>query len=151
MPASPVTNRSPPAPALAASTAPAALASSAPLPARAAVRAELATAARPARPPHHCSRTPPLSRGDPLNAPPLRHFGRVFVDLSNDGEGGPDGSLRVVFVGDGRAEQREHAVAGEILDRAAESFDGLDDPRHGLAHDEADLLRVQPLRQRRRA
>ena len=54
-----------------------------------------------------------------------------------DRERGADGALRVVLVRDGRAEDRHHGVADELLDRAAEALElraharvvGLEEPR----------------------
>ena len=54
-------------------------------------------------------------------------------------------------MGHRRSEQREDAVPGQVLDRAAERLDHVHDPGHRLAHDELDLLRVEAFAERGRA
>jgi hypothetical protein len=53
-------------------------------------------------------------------------------------------------VGGGCAEEGQDAVAGEILDRAAELLDRVHHPAHGLADHQARLLRIEFLGDRRR-
>ena len=96
------------------------------------------------RPEHHRPGVDPDPHGKAFDAPSLGDLVRVGGDLLGDGESSPDGPLGVVLVRDRRAEQRQHAVAGQILHRAAETLDGVDDPGDGLAHDQADLFRVEP-------
>ena len=60
-------------------------------------------------------------------------------------------ALGVVFVGGRRTEQGEHPVAREVLHRPAEPLDGVHHPRDRVADQEADLLGVEPLAERRRS
>jgi hypothetical protein len=54
-------------------------------------------------------------------------------------------------VGDRGAEQCEHAIAGEVLDRAAERLDGVDHPPDRAAEDLSGVLGIEPLREPGRA
>src|SRR2546427_356449 len=56
-----------------------------------------------------------------------------------------DRALRIVLVRGGCAEEREHAVAGEVFDRAAVVLDRVDDPGHRLADDQLHLLGIELL------
>ena len=54
-------------------------------------------------------------------------------------------------MGGRRAEQRQHAVAGQILDGAAEALDRVHHPGDRVADHEAHLLGVELLAERGRA
>src|SRR5262249_42975026 len=58
---------------------------------------------------------------------------------------------RIVLVRDRRAEEREHAVAGELRHRAAEALDLLAHQPHDLVEEELRPLRAERLRDARRA
>ena len=55
------------------------------------------------------------------------------------------GSPSVVLVGDRSAEERHHAVAGELVDRALESVDGPHENREDTIEDAMPLLGVKAL------
>ena len=78
------------------------------------------------------TRTPNPSRPNARSTSPAYR-----VDLLDDPERGAHGALGVVLVGRRRAEQREHAVAGQVLDGAAERLDRADHARDGVADDRA--------------
>ena len=88
---------------------------------------------------------------EPLDAPRGRDLARVGGDVLRDPDRRAHGALGVVLVGDGGAEQRQDAVAGQVLHRSPERLDGVDDPGDRLADDQLDLLGVQPLAERRGA
>ncbi len=85
---------------------------------------------------------------EPLDAPGPGDFCAVGADVPGDLQGRQDRPFGVVLVRRGRAEQGQHAVAGQVLDGPAERLDRPDDAGHGLAHDEPDLLGVEPFAQR---
>ena len=61
-------------------------------------------------------------------------------------------ALGVVLVRDRRAEDRDDRVADELLDRAAVALELVRAAARGTAREQrADVLRVEPLRPRRRA
>ncbi len=51
----------------------------------------------------------------------------IFFQLVLDVEGGVDGALRIIFVGDGRAEEGQDAITEELGDRAVVAADGFAD------------------------
>ena len=53
----------------------------------------------------------------------LAELGALLVQAAADAEGRQDGTTGVIFVRDRRAEEREEAVATEVVDRAAEPID----------------------------
>ena len=76
-------------------------------------------------PPGRRQRDKRLPGGD---ANPYRQAARSgglvqLLDGLQDAQAGPDGPLRVVLVGDRRAEHRHHRVADELLDGAPEPLD----------------------------
>ena len=68
-----------------------------------------------------------------------------------DGECRADGALGVVLVCHGRAEERHHRIADELLHRAAETLELGPDPLVVAGEQRADVLRVEALRLGRRA
>src|SRR5207244_464037 len=86
-----------------------------------------------------------------LRAPAAPHLARVLVHLGDDAKGAPHATFGVVLSGRRRAEEREYAVAREILDVPIEGLDLPDDPRHSLADHELHILGIEPLGERRRA
>ncbi len=58
-------------------------------------------------------------------------------------QGAQAGSERVVVVGDRYAEDRQHRIAGELLDRAAEMDDGMGKVRQSAVDSGADLLGIE--------
>ena len=68
-----------------------------------------------------------------------------------NGERGADGSLRIVLVRDGCAEQRHHRVADELLDRAAVALELRANTLVVGPEDRLHVLRVHRLRLRREA
>jgi hypothetical protein len=74
----------------------------------------------------------------------------VLGDPALDLQPCQDGTLGVVLVGDRGSEQCEDAVAGYVLHGPAELLDDLGHLSDGLADDLADVLRVEPLAERRR-
>jgi hypothetical protein len=91
----------------------------------------------------------PDADAEPGDVPSALDLAGVLLDLVPDADRGADGTLRVVLVRGRRAEEREHPVAGEILDRAAERLDRGDDPRDRLADDQLQLLGIEPFGERR--
>ena len=84
--------------------------------------------------------------------PHARSTSRAYSAISSDDlQRRAHRALGVVLVRDRRAEQREHAVAREVLDGAAERFDRPDHARHGVADDELQLLGIQAFAERGRA
>lgn len=69
----------------------------------------------------------------------------ILGDLVDHLQRGPDRSFRIVLVRHRCAEQRQYAVAREILDRPAEALDHADDPGDRVADDHLQLLGVEPL------
>ena len=88
---------------------------------------------------------------EPRDAPAAFDFSAVGVHLLHDPQRRAQRALGVVLVRDRCAEEGEDAVAGEILDVAAEPIDVGDDAGDRFADDELDLFRVEPLGERRRA
>ena len=70
-------------------------------------------------------------------------------DRVSDGERRTDRSLRVVAVGDRRAEHPDDRVSDELLDHAAEGLDLAADRIVVRPQSRLDVLRVAPLRERR--
>ena len=66
-----------------------------------------------------------------------------------DGESGADGSLGIVLVGDGSAEQRHDRVADELLDRASVALQLGAKASVVRAEERLHVLRVHRLRLRR--
>jgi hypothetical protein len=100
-------------------------------------------------PDDHQAGMDPDADAEPGDVPSALDLAGVLVDLVPNADRGADGTLRVVLVRGRRAEQREHPVTGEILDRAAERLDRGDDPRDGLADDQLQLLGIEPFGERR--
>ena len=90
------------------------------------------------------------AHAEALEAPGRGDLAGICGDVLRDAHGGTQRPLGVVLVRDGGAEQRQDAVAGQVLDRSAEGLDRVHDARHGLADDELDLLGVQPFAEGRR-
>ena len=92
--------------------------------------------------------------GDPrpdVDVVGLAHVGAVALERALDGEAGADCPFAVVLVGDGRAEDREQPVAGELRDGAVVALDlGRDEPHH-LVEEVLRPLRAQRLADRGRA
>ena len=72
--------------------------------------------------------------------------GIQLVDGGAHSERRAHGALRVVTVGDGRAEDGHDCVADELLDRAAEALDLGPDAGVVRPQDRADVLRIEPFR-----
>ena len=53
-------------------------------------------------------------------------------------------AMRVVLVGDRRAEERHHAVAEELVDGALVRVDGGEDDLEASVHDLVDVLGIEP-------
>ena len=66
-------------------------------------------------------------------------------------EGRVAGPLRVILMGDGRAEERHAAVPGELIDVALEAFDGVAEDAEEALHDLRPRLRVELFRELHRA
>ena len=77
--------------------------------------------------------------------------GVQLVDRAADGERRSNGSLRIVLVRDRRAEQRDHRVADELLDRAAEALQLGSEADVVGREPRSDVLRVHVLGLRGRA
>ena len=60
----------------------------------------------------------------------------------------PERARRVVFMGDGGAEERHHAIAEELVDGALVAMDRGEDDFEGAVHDAVDVLGIEPLRHR---
>ncbi len=73
------------------------------------------------------------------------------ADVVDDAQTRADRALGVVLVRARRTEQREDAVAGEILHGAPERLDRHDHASDGIADHELELLGVEPLTEGRRA
>ena len=80
---------------------------------------------------------------EPVDPPAPADLVGELPHLLHDPQAGEERAFGVVLVRDGRAEEREHAVAGEVLDRAAERLDRTDDPADGVADHELQLLRLE--------
>ncbi len=78
------------------------------------------------------------------------HLEGIRPQLVRDLQRGAQRAFRIVFVRRRRTEQREHAVARQILDGAAEVLDGVHHPGHGVADDEPYLLGIELLAERGR-
>ena len=76
--------------------------------------------------------------------------GKLAVARLDDRHRGADRALRVVLVGDGYTEDREHGVPGELLDLPAVRVDVLLDPFEEACHPPACDLRVVGGDERRR-
>ena len=66
-------------------------------------------------------------------------------DRSMQFEGGGDGALRVVAMGERHAEDRHDLVADELIDDATAALDDRRGVGHDTGHDRFDFLRVQRL------
>ena len=83
-------------------------------------------------------------------ASPVRIPARISIpgprsaDSVDQVEGGPDGPLSVVLLGDRRAPQRHDRVADELLDDPAVAGDDLADGREVATLELPHLLRVAP-------
>ena len=83
------------------------------------------------------------AHAEPGHTPGGLDLARVLGDLLHDLQRRAHGALGVVLVRGGGAEQRQHAVSREVLDRPSERFDGPDHARQGVADDDLQLLRIQ--------
>jgi hypothetical protein len=90
------------------------------------------------------------SNREAVDAPARLDLRAVRGHLVGDSETGANGPLRIVLVGHRRSEEREDPVAGEILDRAAQSLNGGQHPGDRLADDQPHFLGVEPLPERGR-
>ena len=61
------------------------------------------------------------------------------------------GALGVIFVGDRRSEERHDPVPEELVDRALVPVDLGQHQLESPGHERMHVLRIQPLRQRRKA
>ncbi len=110
-------------------------------------RGVLDPVAGPHRAHHDRTRLDADAHAEALDAPAAVDLTSEFLDLAHDSEPGPDRSLGIVFVRHGCAEECEDAVAGEVLDDAAERLDGSHHAGHSIGHDELQVLGVQALAQ----
>ncbi len=60
-----------------------------------------------------------------------------------DGQRRAQCAVRVILVGDGRAEESHHAVAQELVDRPVVAMDRAQDQGEGPVHDAVHLLGVE--------
>ena len=74
-----------------------------------------------------------------------RDHGDPHAEPLAQGERSADGSLRVVLVGAGRAERRQHGAAGGALERPAEAVELLADDREAALEHRLGVLRVDSL------
>ena len=93
----------------------------------------------------------PTRTPKPSAPQPRRTSRAVLVHLRDHAQRAAHRALGVVLARRRRAEEREHAVAGEILDVPAERLDLADDARDRLADDVLHVLGIDALRERRRA
>ena len=82
---------------------------------------------------------------------PIAHLDALVRRPVEDRERRADGALRVVLVRDGRAEDRHHRVADELLDGAAVALELLAHVRVVAAELGRDVLGVELLGPRREA
>ena len=82
---------------------------------------------------------------EPVDPPAPTDLVGELPHLLHDPQSSEEGALGVVLVRDGRAEEREHTVARQVLDRAAERLDRSHDAADGVADHELQLLRVEAL------
>ncbi len=75
----------------------------------------------------------------------------IFIQVVLDIEGGADGALRIVLVGDRRTEEGQHPVAEELGDRAVVAPDGCADDAVGAGDDLLPFFGVEALGDRGRA
>jgi hypothetical protein len=62
----------------------------------------------------------------------------------DDVEAGEDSALRIIFVGNRRAEERQQAIAHEPGDRSLVSMDGRRHPLEGAVHDLGPVFWIEP-------
>ena len=93
----------------------------------------------------------PTRTPNPCHTPRVLDLAGVVGDLLDDLQGRAHRALGIVFVRGRGAEQRQHAVSGEVLDRPAERLDRSDHARHGVADDDLQLLGIQAFAERGRA
>ena len=74
----------------------------------------------------------------------------VVSGMPDDAERGADRPLGIVLVRDRGTEEREDAVAGEVLDLSTERLDGVDHAPNGGAQELARILGIELLRELRR-
>ena len=91
------------------------------------------------------------THAEPLHPPGVLDLAGVLGDLLDDPQRRAHRALGIVLVGRRGTEERQDAVAGEVLDRAAERLHGADHARHGVAHDDLELFRVHVFAERGRA
>ena len=88
---------------------------------------------------------------EPRHAPCGLDLARVLGDLLHDLQRRAHRALGVVLVRGRGAEQRQHAVSREVLDRPPERFDRPDHARQGVADDDLQLLGIQAFGEHGRA
>ena len=72
---------------------------------------------------------------------------RIGMQLAHRRKGGVARSPRVVLVGDGRPEERHHAVACELVDRALEAMNAGGEDREDAIEHAMPFLRAEALRE----
>ena len=82
---------------------------------------------------------------------PASDLRRVAGDLLAQVQRRVARTLRMILVGDRRAEQRHDAVARELVDETLEALDALGENREEALHDRAPLFRVELLGEVHRA
>ena len=73
------------------------------------------------------------------------HVGGERLQLPLDRERRTQRAMGVVLVSDRRPEQRHHAVAEELVDRALVAVHLVQDHLEGAVHDRVDFLGVEAL------
>ena len=86
---------------------------------------------------------------EPLVTERALDLARVPRDLVDHPERGAHGAFGIVLVGGRRAEQREHAVARQVLHGAAERLHRTDHARDRVVDDELGVLGAEAFGQRR--
>ena len=93
----------------------------------------------------------PDPHAEAFGSPAAPYLAPVLVHLSDHAQRAAHRALGVVLARRRCAEEREHAVAGEILHVPAERLDLADDAGDCLADDVLHVLRIDALRERGRA
>jgi hypothetical protein len=99
---------------------------------------------------HDLAGVEPHAHGE-AQAAGAAELARVARELLGQGQRGMAGALRMVLVGDRRAEQRHDAVAGELVDRALEAMDAVRQDREEPIHDAVPFFGVDALGEIHRA
>ena len=100
---------------------------------------------------HDGSRVHTHARGERLDSPCVGDLVAVGRHVADDVERGTQRAFRVVLVGGRCAEQREYPVARHVDHGAVVGLGRRDHPRHGLVHEDLELLGIQLLAERGRA